>query len=255
MEPSRNSNSLKRRSLADEDEDANISTFRRRNKIIAAVFILLIISLTLLIAALIIQLRRSHKASSSHKSVGFPPILDFCSFSSAPTCLATLNPIITHKLITDPNQIFTLSLQTAAKHIQHLINTSLSNAPNSSFNSCSNSLRGGLGRIRESLATVRVDPFVESLSNEQRVAMKNRIVAAEEDVESCLDYLAAGEMTAKLVDVQVCLISAVDFLDGYTRMRPKEIDLYLSIIAENLCVWGLQLLFIFCLFCSLFRIR
>lgn len=259
-----NGNSLNRRSLAsNEDEAANLSIFRRRNKIIAVVFILLVISLTLFIGALIVQLLRIHNAPSSNNSVGIniPPIVDYCFFSNAPTCSATLNPIIINKFITDPNQILAVSLQTVAICIQRVINTSSTDASNFASNNCSNSLRDGLGRIRESLATIRVNPFVESLGKEERAEMKNQIVAAEEDVESCLDD-EPPEMTAKLVDVQVHLISAADFVDGYAKMGRihivESIVFDRSIVSENMfgiCMCGLQLLFIVGLFCSLFRIR
>lgn len=108
---------------------------------------------------------------------------------------------------------------------------------------------------------MRVNPFVGSLSEEQRDEMKKRIVAAEEDVESCLDDLAE-EMTAKLVNVQVYLGSAVDFVAGHGKNGRilnyyvmEDSDFYRSVISGNLIICGLQLLFVFGLFCSLFRTR
>lgn len=108
---------------------------------------------------------------------------------------------------------------------------------------------------------MRVNPFVGWLSDEQRDEMKKRIAAAEEDVESCLDDLAE-EMTAKLVNVQVYLSSAVDFVAGHGRMgrisykvELEDNDFYRRLISGNLILFGLQLLFVFGLFCSLFRTR
>ncbi|KAL8457404.1 hypothetical protein ACS0TY_035312 [Phlomoides rotata] len=247
------------------EEDANISLFRRSNKIIILVFLFLIISSALIIAALIVELVRIH--NSNNQSVLISPITSFCSVSEfPPTCLKAFNPILDNTLIIDPDQILTFSLQASVFQIQNIINSS-SIQNNFAFRNCSNTLRHALGQLGGPLAAMRANPFVLTLSHDQREEIRKPIVAAGEDVKSCNDDLGVAAAAEKLVEVEVYLNSGQDFLFRYDRVMRKwgrnflyraSFQSQTSLIYDHLfemVMCGLQVLFMFGMFCALFRIR
>ncbi|XP_057808872.1 uncharacterized protein LOC131023348 [Salvia miltiorrhiza] len=235
-------------SLIVHEEDANISAFRRINKVLILSLVFLIILLTLTLAALIVYLVRLDNNDSPS------PARAYCYVNSdAPACSSIVNLIISGKFVSDPNQIFALSLQAAAEDLQRLIASSLIE-----FNNCSSSLRDALDQIRDPLAAMRVDPFVEFKSDEQRGEMMNRIAAAAEDVETCLDKIGGGEELGK---VKAYLNGAGDFLIGYAEaLQMLETDKWARVYNNHeirqfsICMCVSQLTFIIALFCSHFRI-
>lgn len=234
------------------DEDANISLFRRRNKLIIIVFLFLIISSALIIAALIVEILRIH--SASHAQIEISPIRTFCSVSdSQNACLYAFNRILNNKLIIDPDQILTISLSTSVSQIQNFIN--------SSDSACSDSLSHAQGQLGGALAVMRVYPFVSSLSHDQREEIGEQIIAAGEDVKACIDQLAAGGVAApeKLVQVEVYLNGCRDFLFRHavvlgTIFETSERSLIYDHLFE-IVMCGLQVVFMFGMFFALFRIR
>ncbi|GFP99367.1 hypothetical protein PHJA_002080800 [Phtheirospermum japonicum] len=207
-------------------QDANLYTFHKRNKILILISLFLILSLTVVLGVLI-----THVVHNNPPSVN-PAVKAFCL--DTPSCLKAFNPIISVKSRIGPSQIFTLSLQTAAKQLENVINDKTAMI---GFENCSSSLRVGLGRIRDALATMRVDPFVEMQSNEQRAEMMNKIDAVEENLNSCLDDLGSraestaviSEVTAKVQEVMVYVNRSGDFLLGYPAvLRRFDIDDYIG---------------------------
>ncbi|KAI3454650.1 hypothetical protein Pfo_011313 [Paulownia fortunei] len=216
------------------EEDVTLSTFRKRNKILILIFISFIISLTLIIGALITYLVRED-GSLSDQSVPLNPAVFYSDDCNTPSCLKIFNTIISTKSITDPNKIFTLSLQTAAKDLENLVSSILSTSGSISdgnktviaFKTCSGSLSVALSQIGDVLAIMRGNPFVETQSDEQRGEMMNRIMAADENLKSCLDDLGKVESTAvsevreKVLQVKVYVSSSGDFLFGYDEVWDK----------------------------------
>ncbi|KAG6386102.1 hypothetical protein SASPL_154990 [Salvia splendens] len=183
----------------------------------------------------------------------------FCYSSDAPACIRAVQPLIRHKLVTDPNQIFGLSLQAAADDLQRLIGSI-------AFNNCSESLRDALDQIRSPLAAIEADPFVQTRTDEQRAEMMKRIAAAEEDVDTCLDDLGKIGEAAELVKVKVYLNGAGDFLIDYARavrtaarlqmFEAYNDDRWRRIIMNDYVFLGvIQWVFVVGLFCALFRIK
>ncbi|KAI3454649.1 hypothetical protein Pfo_011312 [Paulownia fortunei] len=105
------------------EDDVTLSTFRKRNKILILVFLILIISLTLILCALIIYLVHNNNIPQSNQPLVNPAVEASCN---TPSCLKTFNPIISTKSVIDPNQILTLSLQTAAKELENIVSLILS---------------------------------------------------------------------------------------------------------------------------------
>ncbi|KAG8379162.1 hypothetical protein BUALT_Bualt07G0059500 [Buddleja alternifolia] len=146
-------------------------------------------------------------------------------------CLRTLDAILTTKSISDPNQIFTLSLQAASKHLQNLTSLISSNSAEKAdltFKNCSNFIGHTMSRINDTLAIMRVNPFVESKSDEQRSEMMNWIMAVEEDLESCVDDLrnkvestAVNEVRRMVSEVQVYVSSSGAFLLSYAEIMQE----------------------------------
>ncbi|KAL0416511.1 UNVERIFIED_CONTAM: hypothetical protein Slati_3483000 [Sesamum latifolium] len=220
-------------SLLGEEADAALSSFRRRNKILILVFLLFSVCITVVIAVLIIYLVRN-KSSMSGKSNLFNPALQafcFVAYNRA-SCINTFNPIISGKSVSDPNQIFTLSLQHAIKELENVIPLVQSNTVRirdgndqtvAAFKNCSTSLLDALSRIRDAVGRMRANPFVEAQSDEERAEMVSRITAVEENLGSCIEDLATVEATdvrevrAKVFDVKAYVNSGGDFLSGSTR--------------------------------------
>ncbi|KAL1566293.1 hypothetical protein AAHA92_01921 [Salvia divinorum] len=256
MESSSPNTSNSKSSLISHEEDANIISFRRRNKILILSLLFLIILLTLTLSALIIRLVRPNYSSSHDQPHVNQALRAFCF--DVPACFSAVRPLISHKLVTDPNQIFGLSLQAAADDLQRLIGSS-------AFNNCSESLRHGLDQIRRPLAAIEADPFVQTRTDEQRAEMAKRIAAAEEDVDTCLDDLGKiGAAAAELVRVKVYLSGAGDFLIDYALRMVERLlvleeyndDRWRRIIMNDYVYLGVfQWVFVIGLFCSLFRVN
>lgn len=226
------------------------------------------ISLTLTLTALIVYLVRIDDPPPHDPT--FNRALDaFCSVNSdPPSCFGALIPKIAGKSVSDPNQIFAISLQSAAEDLQVSIDL-LTLSGKLMLSNCSDLLRDGLGQIRDPIAAMRVDPFVESKSDEQRGEMMSRIVAAEGDLEECLADLAGiGDGIGEaLVEAKAHLNGAGDFLIGYAEaLQSFEADrgshsrwwwvIYLDVPGIGVVgMCGSQLLFMICLFCCLFRIK
>ncbi|KAL7139217.1 hypothetical protein ABFS83_09G036100 [Erythranthe nasuta] len=250
-----------------EEDDANLSKFRRRNNILILVFATFSISLTLTISALIFNLVRHVDSESGHLTRLNPAVRAFyeAAICNTPSCREAFNPIInnitrTRSIITDPNQIFILSLQAAAEQLQNITITTDKN--------CSDSLRFGSDQIRYVLATVRGDPFVEKRSFGQRVAIVEGIGLAEDDLNPCVDYLlddvestAVREVRAKVLRVMVYLSSSREFAgrfyeEMHQRYRDVAVVDWRNMVSDHMfiiCICGLQLLFIFFLYWTLFR--
>lgn len=104
---------------------------------------------------------------------------------------------------------------------------------------------------------MRVKPFVGLVSDqEKREELKNRMMAAKEDVDSCLhDDLAEfiGETPEKLVDVAVYLNIAFTFVCVFGSSEMERLMVGETEFRTSLILYGLVLLFMFALFWSLFR--
>ncbi|KAG8379163.1 hypothetical protein BUALT_Bualt07G0059600 [Buddleja alternifolia] len=276
MEPAKNN----RHKTMQAEEDATLSKFRRRNKILIIIFLSFFISLILIISALIIHLmhvdddddQSSPQSDDDHIIIPHNPAIQAYYSSACYThlCRRTLNSIFTTNSISDPNQIFTLSLQTASKHLRNLTSLISSNSVEKAditFKKCSNFLGHAMSRINDTLAIMRVNPFVGWQSDEQRSEMMNWIMAVEENLESCIDDLrdqvestAVSEVRGKVSEVQVYVSSSGAFLLGYAEIMQEfwstsfgggwGMDFKFAF-----GLYGLQLVFIVSLFWSLFRSR
>ncbi|KAG6412267.1 hypothetical protein SASPL_124941 [Salvia splendens] len=203
-------------------------------------------------------MRLRHNYSSPHDQPRINQAMSaFCyANSDAPACFRAVQPLIRHKLVSDPNQIFGLSLQAAADDLQRLIGSI-------AFSNCSESLRDALDQIRRPLAAIEADPFVQTRTDEQRAEMMKRIAAAEEDVDTCLDDLGKIGAAAELVKVKVYLNGAGDFLIDYARavrrlliLEAYNDDRWRTIIMNDYVFLGVfQWVFVIGLFCALFRIK
>ncbi|KAL3640595.1 hypothetical protein CASFOL_015563 [Castilleja foliolosa] len=239
-------------------QDPNFSTFRRRNKILILISLFLILTLTVILGALITHV--VHTNPRFHDPPVNPAVKALCDAAAdTPSCLKAFNPIISVKSRpADPSQILTLSLQTAAKKLENVINVTTGT---NNLKNCSSSLRVGLGMIRERL---RVDPFVEMKSEERRAEMMNKSIVVK-ILKSCLDDLrrveptaVISEVKAKVQQVMVYVNSSGGFLDPLVlrRIYYDSYVVHTGMIGPEMCVlFGLQLLFMFFLFFSLFRIR
>lgn len=99
--------------------------------------------------------------------------------------------------------------------------------------------------------------------------MMDRIVVAEEDVETCLEDLGrigGSGAAAALGKAKVYLNGAGDFLIGYAEVlqmfeadrgsRSRGVMFFLYVPGISLVTMcGSQFFFMICLFCSLFRIK
>ncbi|KAL2244254.1 UNVERIFIED_CONTAM: hypothetical protein Sindi_0543400 [Sesamum indicum] len=259
------------------EEGVALSTFRRRNKILILAFLLFSVSLTVVIAVLIVYLVRNESSRSGKSTLFNPALQAFCFVSyNRPSCIKTFNPIISGKSISDPNQIFILSLQHAIKELENVIPLVQSNTTQiregndqtvAAFKNCSTSLPDALSQIRDTLGKMRANPFVEAQSDEQRAEMMSRITTVEENLGSCIEDLATVEATdvrevrAKVFDVKAYVNSGGDFVLGFDEVlqmlwsyKVGDRGLVLeSLFDISMC--GLQLIFVFFLFLALFRTR
>lgn len=253
------------------EESAALSTFHKRNKILTLICLLFIVCLTVVIAALIIYLVRYENSTSALES------FCFVAFNIS-SCIKTFDPIISTKSVSDPNQIFTLSLEEAVKELENVISLLQSNtAPIrdgnetvAKFKNCSTSLADSLTQIRDALGKMRASPLVEAQSEGQWAEMMNEIRAAEENLRSCIDDLTTVEETpdvsevrAKVVGVKAYVNGGGDFLLGFAEVLQMfgsdngSVD-WGTINLENLfgiCVGGLELCFLFFMFWSLCTTR
>ncbi|PIN14421.1 hypothetical protein CDL12_12956 [Handroanthus impetiginosus] len=264
MEPTNN------KTFRNDEDVITLLAFRKRNKIIILFFFLLIISITLILGTLISYLIHNDTLQVSQPQIN-PAVEAFCYVSyNTSSCIRTTNYIINTKSVSDdPNQIFTLSLQTAAKELQNVISFLLtfgSVEPDViAFENCSRSLHDAMGEIRDILGLMRVNPFVEEQSDEQRVEMMNEVSGAGENIGSCLDYLdkvnGSTATIAKLLQAKEYVNISEDFLIEYAEVLQMfwsdNGDRGLNFeIMFGICMGGiLQLLFMFFLFWSLCRIR
>lgn len=128
--------------------------------------VFLMISLTVTLTALITYLLRIDNHPPRNPTLN-RALEAFCFVNSdPPACLRTLNPQITRKFVSNPNKIFTLSLQSAAEGVQNSID-SFTVTDELGFGNCSDLLQHGLGQLRDPIDAMRADPFVESKSDEQ----------------------------------------------------------------------------------------
>lgn len=240
-----------KKSLIEEDE--TLAAFRKKYKKQILIFKVFFISLTLIIGALIIYLVQDN-TSESDQSIPLNPVVQ------------TSNPIIGTK-----SQIFTVSLRTAAEELDDVTSLILSiSDTNTEFalKNCWKSLRHGSGQIRYALEAMGVNPFSETLSNEEKVEMLYRIFVAEENINSCLDDLekvestAAIEVRTKVLQAKVYLSGRGDFLmDYYDDVWHKfwsTITAAWGMVFANLfivCLFGLQFLFMFYLFWTISKFR
>ncbi|KAK4437082.1 hypothetical protein Salat_0042100 [Sesamum alatum] len=260
--------------LIREDQDVALSMFRRRNKILILVFLLFSFCITVVIAALIIYLVRNESSMSGRSTLFNPALQAFCFVAyNTPSCIKTFKPIISGKSVSDPNQIFTLSLQQAIKELENVIPLVQSNTVKigdgndqtvADFKNCSTSLLDAQSQIRDALRKMRVNPFVEAQSDEQRAEIVSRITATEENLGSCIEDLAtvnATDVRAKVFDVKVYVNSGGDFLLGFDEVVQMFRSYSVSdrgLIFENLfsmSMGGLQFVFVLFLFLALFRTR
>ncbi|XP_047965244.1 uncharacterized protein LOC125209701 [Salvia hispanica] len=260
MESSSPNTSNSKSSLISHEEDANILSFRRRNKILILSLLFLIILLTLTLSFLFIRFVRPNDSSPHDNPRINQALRAFCyANSDAPPCYGAVQPLIRHKLVSDPNQIFGLSLQAAAVDLRRLIGSI-------AHSNCSQSLRDALDQIRRPLAAIEADPFVQTRTDEQRAEMMKRIAAAEEDVDTCLDDLGKIGAAAELVKVKVYLNGAGDFLIDYARavrmaarlqmLEAYNDDRWRRIIMTDYVFLGVcQWVFVVGLFCAFFSIK
>lgn len=248
------------------EEDANISTFRRDNKIIAVGFTLLIISLTLFILVLAaVLLLPILTASISYPVVdGEISVEKFCSYSQAPMCITALNSVVTDRFATDPHQLVALCIESATAELQNLI-AAASSTRTDKF-ACSESFGQAAELARLSLEeTVRAKrPLVGWLRKERDEVVLRWLMGAEGAVDSCLRESAEVEspetsarVAAKMEYVRAYLFSAYVFLDHSGAIEQRNEGFYMDTDFENLFsifVCGVQL-FVLGFVCLLFRNR
>lgn len=251
------------------EEDANLSTFRRGNKIIAVGFTLLIVSIALLILVLHIKIPPSPSDYFLHTFTS--PVETFCSYSHPPTCIAAVDSIVTDRFALEPKQIADLCIQTAATDLQSLINASSIHAHKFASADCAESLPRASDRVRESLAArarARARrPFWGWLTKDRDGAVIQRLTAATEEVEQCLRHMAeveppetAARLAAKLDRAAVYLHSADRFLvesSSMERVARRSSNFYIRYYFETslgIIHCGVQL-FMLGLLCIFFRNR
>ncbi|KAK4437080.1 hypothetical protein Salat_0041900 [Sesamum alatum] len=258
------------------DENVALLTFRRLKKILIVSFLVFFVCLTVAITVLIIYLVRTQDSTSEdHKPTLLNPALQaFCFVASnTSSCIKMFDPIVSAKSVSDPNQIFTLSLQKAVKELKNIIPLLPSNTIPSrdgketvtKFKNCSISLRNVLSQIRDTLRKMRANPFVEAQSDEQRAEMVYWITAAEENLDSCIHDLATDEsgVRAAVLGVKAYVNGGRDFLLRFADvLQMFWIDNGSAdwgiINLENLfgiCVGGLELFFVVFMFYTLCTTR
>lgn len=229
-------------------EEVNLEAYRRRYSNLVLAFKLFFISLTIITVVLITYLVQSEALDES--------------IHNNPPSLQIDNPIATTE-----SEIFNLSLQRAAQELEFaaslILNYSASSEAKSelAFSRCREWLPIGSGQLREA---IRVNPFPERPSNQQRVEMANLIVAAEERINSCLRDLAATESSAAVDEVWTAVGGAAAYLgergDFLMRYRDKmwrnlmetagaAFQFDLTVV----CLFGLQMFFIFFLFWKIIK--
>ncbi|KZV39871.1 hypothetical protein F511_18675 [Dorcoceras hygrometricum] len=186
-------------------EDATLLAFRRRRKKLIVIFSTFLIFVALTIAALITFLILDSGLETFGRTAAVDPSLQaFCSFAdSTSSCLASVEPILYTKQVTNPNQIFTLSLETAAEELEILISNS---TDQSSPGGCSStSLREALNRIN---GTMSLEDGLH------RYELMNRIEAAEEDLKVCT---AAADQSEKVKSTAAGGLERARMFLGYSR--------------------------------------
>ncbi|KAL9155907.1 hypothetical protein ABFS82_09G037300 [Erythranthe guttata] len=255
----------------EENHHEKLSKFRARNKTIILVSTAFFITLTLIITALIFHLVRNIRSQQSDPyTIHLLPVSQLQSFHpcNMTSCSGTNYSDLPEPAVTDPNRVFILSLQAAAVQLQNITSSLTTTTTSSSFNNCSVSLRHRSGQIREVLDTMRVDPFVGRLSMEQRFEIMKRISVAKENLMSCVRGMGEMESTAEIEEVRAEVLRVIVYLrsSGENLVRYRKFvrefhsdvagDYWRNMISDNMFIismCGLQLVFIFFLYWTLFR--
>lgn len=264
-----------------QEEDDHLSSFRKRNNRLIITLFSLIILVGLILGAIIISLSHTQYMETSNLIHSNPAVNSFCSYTYFPfDCSNSLNFKIKPESKTDPNQLFSLSLDIAIEELTS-ITPLINNQTESAFKNCSSLVQKSLSRLSQTLGIFRVNPDMRSQTDEQRSDMINLIFDAKQDLSSCCDDLAKIESTAVRgiragVDQAKIYVSNISlFLLNYRSVflkfnlattRRDSFDFRIAIARfrrwniENTfnadaCMIVLQYLFLIGLFCSLFRVR
>lgn len=261
------------------EEDEHLSSFRKRNNRLIIILLCLIVLVGLIMGAIIISLSHDQYIDTSIQIHSNLAVNSFCSYSHLPFyCSNQINYKIKPKAKTDPNQLFSLSLDIA---IEELTSTTprIDNQTESAFKNCSSLVQDSLSQLTQALGMFRVNPDVRKHTDEQRSDMMNWIVTAEQDLRSCYDDLAkiespaVTEIRAELDQARIYVSNISLFLLNYRSVffefnlapaRRNSFDFRIAIAlirrwnmenAFNLGIIVLQYLFLIGLFCSLFCLR
>ncbi|CAI9757528.1 unnamed protein product [Fraxinus pennsylvanica] len=150
---------------------------------------------------------------------------------------------------TDPNQLFSFSLDIALKalaSITHLISNSTQIEIDSEFKTCSSTLQEAVSQLNQTLRTLRVNPDVETLTDEQRSKMTKWIIAAEQELKHGCESTAVGEIGEKVHEAMVHVSNSADFLFNYESVFT---NFRLATTNSN---WDLKTVFAICMAVSMY---
>ncbi|XP_051123175.1 uncharacterized protein LOC127246038 [Andrographis paniculata] len=250
------------------EEDATISAFRRRNRILIFVLFFIFVLFTLVLAVLISYLFRNFLRRQPHVTDVNYAVKAYCQVSSDYfSCLRSFDGKFTPKSSVNPSQIYSNSLRIAAVKLEKFVSIlpNLKDRDESAadfVDTCSNSSIEAMNQISNALARMRKHPFVEAQSDDQRSEIVKWMNNAAINLDSCLEKVDPAMATAVeevkelvengayFVHSYVVVLKMIGDYEGVERYRGVHMETLLGI-----SMVGLQLLYVFFMFCCLFRIR